>query len=474
MRPVAWLRRTVPLAVSLTVVLGCADALAARTTLTVRGDVAALALAGDAVIVARQRADRSLRLERLSPGAPAQTLLRLPRARRDQYVWLAASPQALAVSVGNEVDENTAASRVFAGRSTGPLREVAACADAFGVPPVSVFGSRVAWSDGACADGSKDPLVYSPVAFVVGDADPAVPPRRVPVGFEALAVAIVLTGDTGLVGVARPAFFSFVRGETRRLGLTSLGAPIAKQDGGIVTPVGVLSSGRVVLSRQRFEDDDSERRAGGCTVSLLVAASGGGQEQPLSFDGCPPGDESSFPGLATQTAGDRVITLLQEQDAEEGDGSPRSLTSVRGDGDGGGGARVIARGRYRHPRGLAADASGRVAWWQPHCAGGAEIVIDDGAAGQPATISSCRLRLLNHSAHVSAGHITLRLRCPSGCSGRVRTASRTRRVVRSFAFERGTHRLRVRLTRRERRSGRLRLRFEVEAGASPLAGIRLR
>lgn len=470
MRPAAWLRRTVPLVVALTVMLGRADALAARTTLTVRGDVAALALAGDAVIVARQRADRSLRLERLSPGAPAQTLLSLTRAR-DHFVSLAASAQALAVSVGNELDESTITSRVFAGRSTGPLREVAACADAFGLPPVSVFGSRAAWSDGACAGGSGDPQAFSPLAFVVGDADPAVPPRRVPVGFEALAAAIVLTGDTGLVGVVRPTFFSFFRGETRRLGLTSLGAPIAKQDGGIVTPVGVLSSGRVVLSRQRFEDDDSQRRAGVCSVSLLVVASGGGQEQPLSFDGCPPDDESSFPGAATQAAGDRVVTLLQEQNAEEGDGSPRALASVRGDG---GGAHVIARGRFRHPRGLAADASGRVAWWQPRCAGGAEIVIDDGAAGQPATISSCRLRLLNHSARVRRGRITLRLRCPSGCSGRVRTESRTRRALRSFAFEPGTHRLRVRLTRRERRSGRLRLRFEVEAGASTLAGIRLR
>ena len=150
-----------------------------------------------------------------------------------------------------------------------------------------------------------------------------------------------------------------------------------------------------------------------------------------------------------------------------------ALKSVRGDG---GDRRVHARGSYRPPRDLAVNQTGAVAWWQRRCAGGSEIVIEDGVApAGPSAIPSCRVKLLNRSARVRARRITLKLRCPSGCSGSVigRTGKR-RRYLRSFSFERGTHRLRLRLTRRERRGKRLRPSFEIAAGPSRTAVIRLR
>ncbi len=469
-------RRALLLSLALAGVLGCTDASAARTTFAVRGDVTAIAFAGDALIVARQRTDGSLRLERWSPGAPAQTLLRLPRSGEDTTVSLAASAQALALGLQPDGGEDSDPSHVFVGPSAGPLREVAACKAGLLRPAVAVSGSRIAWPSGGCGEPVSHPSAFSPVAIVIGGADPAAPLRRIAVGPDALPMAIMLNGETGLVGLLRPSFFHPFNSEVRRLGVSVLGETVARENGGTVAPIGVLPNGDTVFGRGGFEDDeDAEAERGPCDSSLFVLAPGSSQRRTLSLGDCPIDESFQRSEGGARVAGERVYAIVAEDVKRQEATRPRpvALKTVRSDGRD---VLVLARGTYRPPRGLATDAAGRVAWWQRGCTGGSEIVTDDGAGPRSSTaIPACRVKVLNRSARVRGGRIMLRLQCPQGCSGeaRVRTRRGTR-LVRSFSFKPGTHRLSLRLTRRERRGKRLALSLQVAAGPSRAAVIRLR
>ena len=463
------LRPPLLISVALAVLLGSADASAARTTIPIRGNVAAIALAGDTLIVARQPRNRGFRLERITPGASARTLLRLPRSPNETEVALAASAQALAFSMQTDAEDGFSTSHVYVGSPAGPLRDVAACAAGIVLPPVAVSGARIAWREGGCGQPATGPRGVGPASILIGGPDPASPLRRVAVGPDALPASIVLNGETGFAGVLRPSFFS-VDSEVRRLEASALGETLAAEEGRIVAPVGVLSSGDGVFLLGALDEDDGEVRAS-CDATVFVLPAGNIQRRTLPVGGCP--IDSGLTGATSRVAGDRVLSLVVQRRSKKSKAPPPvALTSVRGDGAD---ARVLARGTYRPPRAFAVAESGRLAWFQQGCAGGAEIVVDEGAT--PATASaipSCTVKLLDRSARVRGGRITLRLRCPSGCSGSVIGATRLERLLGDFSFSRGTHRLRLRLTRSEGRRNRLRLNLEVREGPARSAVIRLR
>lgn len=472
------LRRVLLVAVALAGALGCTSASAAQTKLEVRGEVKAIAFAGDALIVARQPRRRGLRVERLMPGAAPRTLLRLPRLRdEDDQVAIAASPQGLAVSVHADGSEDYGGSQVFVGPPVGQLRAVAACASALLLPPVVVSGSRIAWSAGGCGEPASDPSAARAVSILIGSADAAAPRRRVAVAPESLPAAIVLADQGGMVGLLRPSFFSFFKSEVRRLGASQVGDLVVAESGRIVMPSGVLDNGDAVFSLREVDEGGgaSESRREHCGSSLFVLAPGATRRRALSLGGCSAdGEASPAASTSTRVVGDRVYSLV-EQARRKGRGpAPVAVRSVRGDGAF---ARVHARGSYRPPLDFAVNQAGRVAWRQQRCAGrGSQIVIEDGAPPLgPTAIPSCRVKLLDHSARLRGHRITLRLSCPSGCSGQAFGHARHRtRYLRSFSFERGRHRLRLRLTRRLRRAKRLRLSLEVILGPSRSAVIRLR
>ena len=461
------LRRALLFSVALTGVIGSADASAARTTIPVRGTVNAIALAGETLIVARQPQNRGFRLERITPGASTQTLLRLPPSSDEPEVALAASAQALAFSTQTDAD-SFSASHVYVGTPAGPLRDVAACVAGSVLPPVAVSGSRVAWREGGCGEPAGRPRRVGPVAILIAGPDPASPRRRVAVGPDALPASIALNGETGFAGLLRPSFFS-INSEARRLGGDALGETVAAEEGRVVTPVGVLSSGDGVFLLGAPDEDDGG--PGAACETTLFNLSPGGQRRMLSLGGCPL--DNGFGSATTRVAGDRVYSLVAKpRKAKSSAPSPVAFVSARGDG---GGARVLVRGTYRPPRGIAAAESGRVAWWQRRCSGGMEIVTDNGAAPATATSTpSCRLKVLNGRARVRGGRIKLRLRCPSGCSGEVISQTRLPRLLGSFSFGRGTHSLRLRLRPSERRLSRLRLGFDVLEGPARSTVIGLR
>jgi hypothetical protein len=473
------LRRTLLPSIALSValaMLGATNASAARTTVHVRGEVQAIALAGDALIVARQPQKGGLLVERLKPGAAAQTLVRLPRSHSgdDQFeVTLAGSAQALAVSVQEDTSGDSNPSRVFAGPSSGPLREVATCAAGLLLPPVAVLGSSIAWVEGGCGEPAGSPLSATPASIVIGGADASVSLRRVPAGEETLPATIVLNGEGGLAGLVRPSLFAFFKSEVRRFGPGGLGGTLASEPARIVAPVGVLSSGDTVLFRGGLENDggDGDSSSTRCDSTLSVIASGGGAQRTLPLGGCPGGQDSTG-GPNAQVAGERVFALVKgRSNANSALPTAAAVASVRGDGSD---ARLFARGTYRAPLGLAAGEPERVAWWEHRCSGGTEIVTDDGAppASTP-SVPACTVKLLQRSARVHGGRITLRLRCPFGCSGQVIGGRRGTPAGRSFSFERGTHSLRLRLTRRAKPK-RVRVAFEVTDGPSRSAVVRLR
>lgn len=460
------LRRTLLFSVALTGVIGSADASAARTTIPVRGNVNAIALAGDTLIVARQPQNRGFRLERITPGASTQTLLRLPPSSDEPEVALAASAQALAFSTQTDAD-GFSASHVYVGTPAGPLRDVGACVAGTVLPPVAVSGARVAWREGGCGEPAGRPRRVGPVAILIADPSPASPRRRVAVGPDALPASIVLNGETGFTGLLRPSFFS-VNSDVRRLGADALGDTVAAEEGRVVAPVGVLSSGDGVFLLGALDEDGGGSGAG-CETELFEL-SPGDQRRTLSLGGCPLDD--GFASATTRVAGDRVYSLVAKpRKAKSSAPSPVAFVSARGDG---GGARVLVRGTYRPPRGIAVAESGRVAWWQRRCAGGMEIVTDNAAPATTASTPSCRLKVLNRRARVRGGRIKLRLRCPSGCSGEVISETRLPRLLGSFSFGRGTHSLRLRLRPSERRLSRLRLGFDVLEGPARSTVIGLR
>jgi hypothetical protein len=466
------LRRALLLSVVLAGILGSTNAWAGQTTLAVRGQVEAMAFAGDALIVARERADGSFRLERITPGAPVQTLLRMAGSPGDHYVALAASPGALALAVATDGSDN-ASTRVFAGPAAGPLREVATCARGVSLPAVAVRATQIAWSEGACSEGEDENTTVGPLTIVVADASPTVPVRRVPVGTETLATGIVLTGQTGIVGLLRPSLFSYLNTEVRRLGTSQLGETVVRQSGAIISPIGAFAGGDTVFMLSSADDEEEGETPDECEATMFVLAPGGTQRRPLSLGGCTSDDDVTSAGGVNQVAGDRFYGLVEQGDAKGEGGQPTALKSVRGNGAG---RRLHASGTYRFPEGFAARDDGRVAWWQRRCTGGREIVIDDGAApARSSAIRGCHAKVLTRSARVRGQHITVRLRCALGCTGFAYAETRrTSRTLRRFSLEPGTHRLRLRLTRRQRSATRIRVRFVVDSGRSPAAVIRLR
>ena len=456
------------LSVALAGILACTEASAAQTTIPVRGDVKAIALAGDAVIVAREPTNRGLALERLVPGAPAQLLLRLPRSNDELDVALAASPRALAFSAQPEGDEGFSSSRVVVGPPAGPLREVASCTAGLLLPPVAVSDARIAWREGGCGEPANAPRGVGPVALVFGGPDPATPLRRVTFAADLLPGSIALDGENGFIGLLRPSFFS-LSSEVRRFTAGALAGAVAAEDGRVVAPLGTLSNGDGVFWLGALEQDTQSSSAT-CGSTLFALAPGSAARRAIALPGCPAGD--NFMSTTSRLSGDRIHSLLAQPRSKKSEApTPIALTSLRSDGSD---TRVLARGTFRPPRGIAVSPDGRVAWWQRRCAGGTEIVVDDGAPGASSSIPSCSLRLRSHSARVRGSQITLRLRCPAGCSGQVFGETPLPRFLRSFSFGHGTHSLRLRLTRSERRVSRLRLGFEVLDGPSRSARVRLR
>ena len=464
------LRWALPLSVALAVLCGAQIATAARSTTTVAGDVRDVAFTDPGLAVAHQPPRGSLTVERFVAGSPPQPLLGTSLRGADDQVQLAGSAQALAVGLLPDGEDGTAASRVFAGPASGPLREVAGCEAGLLLPPVAVTGARIAWREGGCGDPPARPTATTAAAIVIAAADPAIAPTRVALGPAVLPVSIVLAGAGGLVGLMRPSFFA-LDSEVRSFGQGGAGATLTAQRGALVLPVGVLADGTRVLSLARLDLEDSDRDDDVCATTLFTIAAGSAQRRELPTGGCLVAADALSDPQAARVAGDRVYALVRNAGRARNAPPLTSLVSMRADG---GDRRVHASGSYRQPLGVAADGD-RFAFWHARCSDAdTDLVVIDGATqdGGPAQIATCRARVLTRVARVRGGRISIRVRCPAGCRG-VAVYARGN-GSRRFAFAPGTHALRLAVSRRTRRRGRLRLTLAVEGAPGTSAEIRLR
>jgi hypothetical protein len=448
--------RALPLSVAL-IALVAGPASAASTVTPVAGEVRALALSGDALVVARTTVRDALVLERIVGGSPAQTLFSAASSDDDDEVVLAASADALAFGLKPEGDEDYPSARVMIGPARGPLREVTTCRAGLVVSPVAVAGSRIAWREGACGEPAAGPNSVGPSAIVVAGADPAAPVRRASIPGERLPIGLVLgAGDTGLVGTVQPSFFGFDT-EVRAFSPAGLGATIVAERARLVSPIGIVANGTRVFLQSSLEDEED------CDTKQLVAiAPASSDRRIVPIGGCvmAPSILGSRGPRTPVAVDDRIAAFIGTQRDES-----LSLVSVRPDG---GDRRVIVKGTYRRPEGVAADGA-RVAWWQPRCAGGEEVVVQ--SSPEPTVrLAACRAEILTRTARASGGRIALRVRCPGGCSG---MAYGRRIASRPFSFDAGTHRLSVRLLGRSR-SATVRVELSVDHGPTRGATIRVR
>lgn len=450
------LRGALPLGIALLATLGSADAWASRTVTEVGGRVRALAFSGDALVAARQPEGKGLRFERLVGGAPANLLLATDLDDDEDALALAASSEALAIAVN---PASGGGGRVLIGPSLGPLREVASCAAGLVVAPVAVAGARIAWREGGCGAPAPRPRNIGPSTVMIGGADAAAPVRRMPVPGDGLLVSLVLTpGDTGIAATLLPSFFG-VDSDVREFAPKGVGATIATEPGSLLSPAGVLADGARVFMREPLDLDEEEERCETAAVSALAPAARERQTVPLG--GCPLSSDFVGPltGTGPVTAGDRIVALISEPPRRRGGAEAVAVVSVRRDG---GDRRVLARGTYRRPVGIAADGA-RVAWWQPRCHGGSEIVVQGLLDAVRAAVASCRAEILTRRARVRDGAITLRVRCRIGCSGRM-FAGRFALRPPSFQHGPGTHALRVPISLGRLRSARVPLTPAVDYG----------
>lgn len=493
------LRIVVTVGALLVGLLLAAPAQAAREVVVpnLAGDVKAFALSGDAVVVARRPPGRALLVERYERDGRRTELLRTRLDRDDDEVRLAASPQGLAVALqeGSEVeaedsDDLFGSSRVLVGPATGPLREVAACETALTPAAIRVEGTRVGWGEGACGVPVDRPRGPSEASVVLGSIDAAMPVRRLPVGEDRIPFALTLAGERGVLGLLRPTLFAFVGGDLQRVGPDGLGRSFART-GDFTTPLGTFPGGATLLLREFgtfFDEDDTPV----CEGRLETLPPEGEAARPVPLGAClaEPPDEDGTLTLGAEfepptVAGDRLAALTfvrtarqrsrsLERDAVSETEEPVTLVTARPDG---GDRRVIARGgRYRRPE-FITGAPGRVAWRQPRCGGGTEIVAADplGPGAESKLIPSCRADLRTRTARVRGGAIRVRLDCPRGCKGRIldRTVCTGQRQ-RTFRLGPGVHSLRLPLSRAARRRGRALLQLRVESGPDRIRSVRLR
>ena len=458
------LRIALPLSVALLASFG-AGASTAATVTPVAGEIRALAFSGDALVVVRVPSRGRLTIERRVAGSPPQTIFATSSSDGNDEVSLAASADALAFGLKPDDDDDFAPSRVMVGPSSGPLREVATCPAGLIVSPVAVFGPRIAWREGACGEPVAQPSSVSPAAIVVGGADPAAPVIRAPIGPERLPVAVVLgAGDTGLVGTVQPSFFGFDT-DVRAFSPAGLGATVVADRARLVSAVGVLANGTAVFQESGLDGDDE----GECDAQqLFTLAPGASERRPVALGGCLVAAEILGPrGPQSPVAtGDRITAFVGKPPSPTSpNGGAVSIVSLRADGSD---RRVIVTGGYRQPRGVAV-AGGQVAWWQPRCVGDQEIVVQP-SPGRALALAACRVEILTRSARLRAGRISVRIRCPVGCSGTIFG----RGLGRQFAFEAGTHRLSLRVALGRRASARVRVGVEVAGGPSRSVLIRVR
>jgi hypothetical protein len=453
-------RAALPLVVALLVLLGGDQASAARTTAPVRGVVRALALSGDAIIVARQPTGKGLVIERLAPGAPAQVLLSTSLDDENDQVGLAASADAVAVALNATTrDTDFGSSRVLIGPAAGPLREVAVCPAGLVTSPVAVTGSRIAWRDGGCGEPSNDPRSVTPSAIAIGSAAPNAPVRKIPVPGQSLPGSLALgPNDTGLLGTLLPSFFK-LDSEIRPFSPAGVGAPILSEPGLGLTVVGILGDGTRVILLSGPED------AKGCGNQLFTLAPGSTERKAVDLGGCVAAASAPGPvdgsGPVANAAG---IVGLVAVSSGNGEVESASIVSVR-DGQ----RRVLARGTYRYPLGVAADGA-RVGWWQQRCTSGAEVVVQDASEAGVAKVASCSAEILTHSARVRSGRIAVRVRCPVGCRGFAFAGHPLSPAAFSF---RGTRTLRLRFGLGKRRTARTAVTLIVENGPPRSAPVRV-
>ena len=471
--PVFSMRLGLAVLVLLLLLSGAARAQGAPAPLAVPGAVRDIALSGEAVVVAstpKGPAGRTLLVERRVPGSPPTVLLRTRLEDDDDHVSVAASAEAAAVSLAAD----DGAARVLIGPAAGPLREVARCETALLPLAIAVDGPRILWGEGGCGVPPRRPRESGPAAFAEGAVDPTAPVSRVALEESTLAGPIATGAGRTVAGILRPTFFGLVRAEVRELARDGTGAVLAREPSGFLAPVGVLPDGSPLLVGQSFEELDGERDER-CVSRVVVVPPAGGERRRVPLGGCPEPDfseEDTLPGRLVAVAGDRVIAITHDEQRRRGPARAALVSTAPSGAD----RRILSRGSYRSPLGL--DAEGpRVAWWQPRCAGGAEIVTGAAvpAARTARGLAACRAELLTRRPRLRGRRIVVRLRCPRGCKGRVvdETSCLNQRS-RTFAFGRGTHRVSLGLSARTRRRGRLRLAVRVENGPSDARVVRLR
>jgi hypothetical protein len=448
---------------------GCASeaAPAARTVHQVDGEIRALAFSGDALVVAREPPRRGLVVERLVAGSAAQAI-RATSFKGDQ-VLLAASPQAIALSLTPGILDARRPSSVMVGAPLGPLREVARCSTPGTAAPVAVAGSRVAWRAGGCGVARLHPFRGTPAAIVVGDADPRAPSRSIALPEAPARVARPRVGRRWRRRHAGAA----IRDRQRARGVLRGGRGRGDHRGatGGLGPSGSSATARAssCAGRSRTSASATPRK------QVFTVAPGATRRRQVPLGGCVNAVLSPAPstGSGPVAAGERILAYVG---VPGGLVDKVSLVSVRSDGRD---RRELARGTYRRPFGVATDGD-RVAWWEPHCKSGGEIVIQERPEARR-TLAPCRAEILTRSARLRAGAITVRMRCPAGCTGsifgRPLPYDFSPGPVRKFTFSAGTHALSVPIALGRRRSGqsiRVGIGVNVEHGPGEQATVRLR
>ena len=169
-------------------------------------------------------------------------------------------------------------------------------------------------------------------------------------------------------GTVLPSFFA-VDSDLRPFSPAGVGATVASERARLLSPVGSWRQHR----RLRVGRDATTR--GRATPRSCSRSPGASEPRPVAFGGClvpaatrPARTAARWP----PATGSRRSSAAAAPPARTAGPRPSSAWARR---------RRPARARhgtYRRPRGVAA-AGDRVAWWQPACAGGREIVVQQGA-----------------------------------------------------------------------------------------------
>ena len=428
---------------------------AGQVVARVDGDVRALALTADGLVLARQPDREQVVVERRGPGGSVTTLGRIGSTSA-QDVALAAAGTTVVVAVRpaetDGVGPDREPSSTYVASPTG-LARVAGCADAIEAPAVATDGVRTAFMVGGCREVGEqdDDDVVTPATLAI---EPGA--GRIPLGDGVLTGLALTPGGVG----ASTRLPSLIGSRSSVLRVGAPGDATFRSGRPTARVVGAVADGRLVVQRT------TEQSGFDSTCSQDLAVLGERTPRILDFGACVQGpsgfsaDEDIPTGVV---AGTRAAAVVQGEDY----GTELATLPVDGLG-----VRVLDRSRSRPPQALAA-VEGRVAWARVGCDARTEVVVAVDAPGTPATTTpDCGLAVARNPARVTGRVAILSVRCARGCSGTAREGSNE--VGSPFRVAPGRGEVRVPIGRRALRRGVARIDIDVLGGRERVVTVRLR